>query len=185
MSSTTSKQNKAAALKRTQALIAGMQKHLPNAQFTFGSTAYTTASIVQALQALAGAFAPVDAAHATLRDSVAALRAIETKTAPLLRDLRGYLRATYSDSTTTLADFGLTPPAARAPLTGERRVVATAKAKATRTARGTASKKQKLAIAGDVKGVVITPVTSTAPATPPAAPAGPAPATTAPAVAAK
>jgi hypothetical protein len=51
--------------------------------------------------------------------------------------------------------------------------------RATRKARGTASKKQKLAIKGDVTGVVVTPVT--APTAPPAgtgpvaAPASPTP----------
>jgi hypothetical protein len=64
----------------------------------------------------------------------------------------------------------------RQPLATEKRVVATAKLKATRKARGTTSKKQKLAVKGDVIGVVMTPVTHPAPASPPATPAGPAPA---------
>jgi hypothetical protein len=57
-----------------------------------------------------------------------------------------------------------------APLTSEKRVVAVAKARATREARGTTSKKQKLAIHGNVTGVTVTPVTSP-PATPETAPA--------------
>jgi hypothetical protein len=178
MSSITSKQNKATALARVQALIAGTQKLLPNGQFTFGSTAYTTASLVQALQGLADAFAPVDAAHASVKDSVAALRAMEAKVAPLQRAYRSYLRATFSNAA-ELSEFGLPAPKASTPLTAEQRIVATAKAAATRKARGTTSKKQKLAVKGDVTGVIVTPVTHPASATPPAAPAGPTPVATA------
>ncbi len=51
--------------------------------------------------------------------------------------------------------------------------------RATRTARGTTSKKQKLAVKGDVTGVLVTPITAAGPSSPPtAAPAVPAPAPT-------
>ena len=51
------------------------------------------------------------------------------------------------------------------------RAVATAKLRATRTARGTTSKKKKLAVKGDVTGVNITPITHAAASSPSAAPA--------------
>jgi hypothetical protein len=51
------------------------------------------------------------------------------------------------------------PPKVRAPLDTEKRVMATAKAKATRKARGTMGKKQKLTVKGDVTGVIVTPIT--------------------------
>ena len=51
--------------------------------------------------------------------------------------------------------------------------------RATRLARGTTSKKQKLAVKGDVTGVIVTPVTHAGPSpSPTAAPAEPAPAPT-------
>jgi hypothetical protein len=54
----------------------------------------------------------------------------------------------------------------------EKRATATAKARATRLARGTKGKKQKLAIRGDVTGVTVTPiVASPSPAPTPVAPA--------------
>jgi hypothetical protein len=99
--------------------------------------------------------------------------------APLLRAYTSFLRATFSNAA-QLGDFGLRAPKAHTPLATEKRVVATAKVKATRTARGTTSKKQKLAVKGDVTGVIVTPITHPAPASPPAPPAGPAPAATAP-----
>ena len=91
-----------------------------------------------------------------------------------MRDLRTFLRATFGTAATPLADFGLTPLKAPRPLDSEQRAAATAKLRATRLARGTTSKKQKLAIKGDVTGVLVTPVSLAGPSSPTAAPAGPA-----------
>ncbi len=179
MSTITSKQNKATALARVQALMAGTQKHFPNGSFTLGNATYTTASLVQNLQVLVDALSVVDAAQASARDAVSALRAAETKVAPLLRDYRSFLRATFSTAAAQLADFGLPPIPARKPLASEKRLAATAKMRATRTARGTTSKKQKLAVKGDVTGIIVMPVTHAGPSpSPTAAPAEPAPAPT-------
>jgi hypothetical protein len=169
----------ASALAHVQALIAGTQKHFPNGQFTLGNTAYTTATLIQAFQSLADALNAVTAAHASVKDGVAALHAMDTKVAPLIRDYTSFLRATFSTATAQLGDFGVQALKARTPMPSDKRVVAVAKAKATRTARGTTSKKQKLAVKGDVTGVVVTPVTLPAPSSPPAAPVGPAPILTA------
>jgi hypothetical protein len=187
MSNIMSVKNKATALARVQALIAGTQKHFPNGQFTLGNTAYTTASLVQTLQGLVDAFAPVNAAHASVKDTVAAFRAEEAKVAPVIRVYTSYIHATFSDASAPLGDFGLQPRKVRQPLATDKRVVAAAKVKATRAARGTTSKKKKLAVKGDVTGVIMTPVThaSPAPASPSATSAAPAPVATAPAAAPK
>src|SRR5260370_38844576 len=50
------------------------------------------------------------------------------------------------------------PPKVRTPMDSDKRAGAVAKMRATRKARGTTSRKQKLAIKGDVTGVCITPV---------------------------
>jgi hypothetical protein len=169
MSSITSTKNKATALAQVQALIAGTQKHFPNGSFTLGNTAYTTASLVQALQGLVDAFTAVNAAHTSAKDAVSALGTMETKMAPLLRDYVNFLRATFSTATAQLGDFGVAALKAHAPLTTEKRAAATAKMKATRLARGTTSKKQKLTVKGDVTGVIVTPVTTAVPPSPPIA----------------
>jgi hypothetical protein len=179
MSKTTSN-TKAAALAHVQAIIAGTTKHFPNGSFTLGNTTYTTASLVQALKSLEDALTAVAAAHSGTKDAVSTLHATETKMAPLLRDYRSFLRATFSTATAQLADFGLAPPKARKPLDSEKRAAATAKMRATRIARGTTSKKQKLAVKGDVTGVIVTPVTQAGPSKPTATPAEPAPVATAP-----
>jgi hypothetical protein len=176
MSGTTvSRAPKAAALARVQALIAGTQKHFPNGSFTIGNTVFTTASLVQLFQSLADAISAVNSAEASAKDAVAKLRGVRANVTPVILEFTRLLRVTFGTATQSLADFGLEPAKARKPLTSEANAAAAAKRVATRKARGTTSKKQKLAVKGDVTGVVVTPVTS-APASSPAAQ----PATTAP-----
>jgi len=173
MSIITSANSNATALAHVQALIAGTQKHFPSGQFTLGNTAYTTASLVQTLQSLADALTALSAAHASVKDCGIALRATATKVVPVIRAYTSFLRATFTTASAPLGDFGLQAPKVRAPLPTDKRIVATAKLKATRAARGTTSKKQKLAIKGDVTGVTVTPIMAPRVSSPPAAPAGP------------
>jgi hypothetical protein len=170
------KPSQAAALAGVQALIAGTQKHFPSAQFTLGNTVYTTANLVQIFQDLIAATAAVTPAQATATDAVAARRAMEAKVGPIIQAYVSYLRVTFSDAKAQLTDFGLQAKKARTPVSPQTRLTATAKAKATRAARGTVGKKKKLAVHGDVTGVIVTPVTATGPApsqtVAPASPAG-------------
>ncbi len=76
------------------------------------------------------------------------------------REPRGTRPRMYGNTAETLLDFGLEAPRPRTPLTTEQRLAAAAKARATRVARGTKSRKQRLAIKGDVTGVVVTAVTA-------------------------
>jgi hypothetical protein len=173
------KPTQAAAVADVQALIAGTQKHFPNGQFTFGSTVYTTASLVQIFQDLIAAIVAVAPAQATASDVVAARHAMEAKADPVIQAYKSYLRVTFSDAKAQLTDFGMQASKARTPVRPETRLAATAKAKATRIARGTVGKKKKLTIHGDVTGVIVTPVTATGPLPSPqtVAPASPAGAT--------
>jgi hypothetical protein len=170
MSGTTST-TQAAALAHVQALIAGTTKHLPNVQFTLGGTAYTAASLIQVLQGLANAMLARDAAKAGAKDALAAEHATQAQVGPIVRAYERLVRDAFANATQTLADFGLTPPKARTPLTTEQLAARAAKAKATRAARGTTSKKKKLAVKGDVTGVTVTPVHAPAAGSPPAQPA--------------
>ncbi len=170
MSSTTSKLTKAETLALVQALIAGTEKHFPNGSFTLGSTTYPAASLIQVLQGLINAMTARNAAEASAKDAVAAEHATQTQVAPIILAYKRLVLLTFTNATATLADFGLTPPKARTPLTTEQLAARKAKAAATRLARGTTSKKQKLAIKGNVTGVTVTPVTAPTAATPPAQP---------------
>jgi hypothetical protein len=174
MSTSTSKPTKAAALAQVQALIAGTQKRFPNQTFTLGNTTFTTATLVQTLQSLAAAMTAVNTAEASAKDARTALQGVNAKVGPVLRDLRRVILAAFGNSTEALADFGLTPPKARAPRTAEQKAAAAAKLRATRAARGTASKKQKAAVKGNVTGIEIKPVTEPTPSPTPSAQATPA-----------
>jgi hypothetical protein len=186
MSTNQLKPTKATALASVQAMVAGTLKHFPNGSFTFGNVTYTTATLVQELQALEHAIVAVNVAQANAKDAVTALRGIEATVGPLMRNYQRFLRAAFGTATAQLADFGMQPSKARKPLDSAARALATAKQKATRAARGTTSRKQKLAVRGDVTGVVVTPVTAPAhtpsPVTPAPAPAPSSPVTPAAAV---
>jgi hypothetical protein len=185
MSTTTSIHNKATALTQVQALIAGTQKHFPNGSLTFGNATHTAAELIQALESLANALSALSAAHVRVKDAGTALSGVEVTVGPLMRDYKSFIHTTFATAAQTLADFGLKARKAPTPLTSDQRAVATAKLRATRKARGTTSKKQKLAVKGNVTSVQITPITvapvispqSATPAGPPA-PLTPGPAST-------
>jgi hypothetical protein len=164
MSNITSTNTKASALAQVQAIIAGTTKHFPNGSFTIGGTVYTAASLIQVFQGLADAMTAQNAAEAGAKDALAAEHAAQVQVGPILRAYKRLVLAAFANATQTLADFGLEPPRARTPLTTVQRAARSAKARATRAARGTTSKKQKLAVKGHVTGVIVTPVT--APTTP-------------------
>ncbi|MGD0527641.1 MAG: hypothetical protein ABSE49_21085 [Polyangiaceae bacterium] len=185
MSNTTSSKSKASTLAQLQALITGLQKQFPSGQFTLGNTAFTTATLVQTLQSLIDAINAVNTAQANAKVAVAALRATVAKVGPVILALKRNLLATFGNATDTLALFGLEPRKAPAARTGKEIAAAAAKAEATRIARGTTSKKQKLAVTGNVTGVDITPITTPAPAPPSAPPATATPTAAPPGTAAK
>jgi hypothetical protein len=153
-------------LARVQALIAGTLKHTPNGSFTIGNATYTTQALVQLLQELADAIAAANAAQASAKDAVTALRAAKAKVDPVLLDYTRILIATYGTAVITLADYGLQPRKGRKPQTGPQITAAAAKRKATRVARGTTGRKKRLAVKGDVTGVIVTPVTASPAAEP-------------------
>jgi hypothetical protein len=175
MSSSTSRSSKAATLAQLQALISGLQKQFPSGQFTLGNTAYTTATLVQALQSLIDAIEAANAAQASARVAVSKMRAAAVAVGPVVLALKRNLLAMFGNAVDTLALFGLKPRKAPAPRTGPEIAASAAKAKATREARGTTSQKKKLAVSGNVTGVEVIPITTPPAATPPAqlAPATP------------
>jgi hypothetical protein len=160
MSNTKSSKSKATTLAQLQALITGLQKQFPSGQFTLGNTVFTTAALVQAFQSLIDAFNAVTTAQANAKVAVATLRATVAKVGPVIRALKNNLLGTFGNAADILALFGLEPRKAPAPRTGEEIAAATAKAKATRIARGTTSKKKKLAVTGNVTGIQMTPITT-------------------------
>jgi hypothetical protein len=154
------KPSKSAALTSVQGLISGTLAHFPANTFALGSMTFTTASLVQRLQKLADAIIALNTVQAEAKDALSALQQAQEDVDPVIQAYKRFVFATYFDSTPTLADFLLAPPKVPAPRTVVQKAAAAAKLRATRKARGTTSKKQKLAIKGDVTGVVVTPITS-------------------------
>jgi hypothetical protein len=172
--------------KQTQAalaeqLIAGTKKHFTSATpVAFAGASFTPAQIETSFQTLIDLRTEVDTAKASAKAKVAA----EKAQAPALRTFMAafvsFVKATFGNSPDVLADFGLKPKKARAPLTVEQKAAAAAKRKATRAARKTMGSKQRKAVKGDVAGIVVTPLVAPPPvAAAPASPSAPTGGTTA------
>ena len=142
------------------------RRTLPSGSFTLGNTTYTSASLIQVFQDLVSAMQARNVAETSAKDALTAEQAAQAQTVPILRAYERLVLAAFANASQTLADFGLTPPKARTPLTAQQLAARAAKARATRVARGTTSKKKKLAVKGDVTGVVVTPVTAPTAAVP-------------------
>ncbi len=159
-------------------LIAGTQKHMPTGSLTVGGATYTGATIVQALQGLADSLASVDAAKASWKEALKNETDARAKVGPVVQDYRSWLVASLGNAPSTLADYGLSPPKARTPLTAEEKVAQAQKAKATRAARHTMGSVQKKAVKGTVPAAApVIPSTASPPVAPSPVASAPAQAT--------
>jgi hypothetical protein len=153
-------------------VLVGIKKNLQNvSSLPLAGTTYTMTALEQLIQSR------IDAANAVVNERAnwlhasATYKALNAQVTQVVRALRQYALNAFGQNSPTLADFGFTPPK-KVTLTPEQKAARTAKALATRKARGTLGKKQKKAIEGTGP--------TTAPATPPAA--APPPAAAAPIV---
>jgi type I site-specific restriction endonuclease len=165
-------------------MVLAIPKYLANAgTMTLAGKAYTPTDLGKLFQGRIDSIDAATAAHAKWLDAVKADRDQIAQTAVVVRALKDLLRSMFATQAETLADFGLTPRKVT------KKTVATltqavAQSQATRKARSTMGKVQKLDVTAPVNAtVVVTPVGGTAPATPataqnaaPAATAAPVPA---------
>jgi hypothetical protein len=149
---------KANLQQRVGSLIAGTQKHAPTGQLTFGGATYDATALVQLLQNLDNAITASDAAKAKWNDALKSQQDEQAKVGPVIQAYQSYLESLLGNAPSTLADYGLAPRKVRTPLTVEQKAAAVAKRAATRAARHTMGTVQKKGIKGDVKSVVVTPV---------------------------
>ena len=147
-------------------LIAGLQKHQPNVVLLINGKSYTTAEIVQTLQSIIDSLNAAVAARATFLEASRTVASTVSNNRPFVSGVTQSVHIAYGDSASVLSDFGLVPRKLTV-LTPQQKAAAALKAKATRLARHTMGKKQKLAITGT------TPATAPA-ASAPAVPAAPA-----------
>jgi len=147
-------------------LIAGVEKHLSKVTIHIGGKAFTTKEIVNVLQARIDATNASSEARAAWHAKVSEEQAQHAATKQVVDGLRQVLLVMFGSAIGTLNDFGLAPRTRREPdaLTKFKRAE---KAKATRAARHTMGKRQKLSIEGEVPETS-PPTTAAAPATAPA-----------------
>jgi hypothetical protein len=166
-------------------VIVGIKKDLQSVpSLALGGSTYTPAALTQLIQSRIDAVNTVANAKAQWHDAVTTYAALNSRVTQVVRDLRQYVINASGPDSPVLADYGFTAPK-RTPLTPQQKVAKAALAAATRKARGTLGKKQKLAIKGAVPPTPATQGTATAPtvaaapvlATPVAAPVTAAPGT--------
>jgi hypothetical protein len=150
------------------ALIAGIQKHLGTTSITVDSTTYTSANVVTMLEGR------VTASNAVVAATAAFHAAVQADQDPVLTafilKLTQAIRIMYASSPSVLADFGIALPKTRV-VSPATKVLAAAKAKATRKARNTMGTIQKKTVKGSVTSVTVSPDGDSS-----AAPSAPAPA---------
>jgi hypothetical protein len=191
-SSTTTAPNRVSTQGKDQQVIVGIKQDLQTmSSLPLGGQTYTPSSLVAFIQSRIDAANAVLAAKANWLNASKTYEAIDTQATVVVRELRNLVIGAFGASSPKLADFGFTPTK-RKVQTPEEKAAAAVKRKATRVARGTLGKVQKLSIHGAPtpapSAAASAPATSpTVPAPTPQpapAPAAQAPAPTTPAVAA-
>lgn len=124
-----------------------MLKDVPaKTAITVNGTAMTPAQIDTQVQSYLATIAAADTAKAQYETALVARRNIQIEARDFYLQLKKAVIAYFGAQSAQLADFGLTPAKAKAPKTSAEKAIIAAKAKLTRQARGTTSKKQKAAI---------------------------------------
>jgi hypothetical protein len=138
--------NRTSLIAADQQLADGLSKNAGIlGTFGFGGKQLKPADVVQVLQ---GRIAKAQAATTAKANLNAAATAADNEilsTRALVKAVKQALRALFVDDIATLATFGLAPAKVPAPTPGTL-VKAAAKAKATRTLRGTKGPKQRLTV---------------------------------------
>jgi hypothetical protein len=151
-------QTRDSLLAELRGFLAGYQKNLAASPLTVAGKAYTGAQILALLQSAIDVEVAVAQAEGVLVGLRASEKMFWEKNGKALKALRGIVGLMYADSIGTLADFGMEPRKPRAAMSTDTLLLRAAKAKATRTKRGTLGKRQKAALKGDVTGVIIQPI---------------------------
>ena len=164
--------NKTTALARNKLISEGVNKNFSKVKsLTVGGDEYTPKSLLAVLTAEDDASLAVDSTRAQLEAQVVTHRSAKVTAAALRSALKVYILGTYGKKAVQLlGDFGMNAPKAPGARTVDERSKAVAKNLATRAARHTMGKKQKLLVTGVVSPTATTAETSSssAPAVAPA-----------------
>jgi hypothetical protein len=146
---------------RDAQIIAGIGKRLQNVPTVLLSgTAYTPAQLSALFQSQLTLATNIAALRAQLTDAVQTDRVLTKQLNALAKSLKGYVENTFGNTSTALGDFGYSPTKAPGPKDPVTKVVAAAKARATREARGTMGSREKEQIKGANPGSVSISVSS-------------------------
>ncbi len=116
-----------------QKMIDGLMKYAPTiSSFLVGGASIKPSDVITALQARIAAANAIEPARATWQTTVKANANERASTQTLVSNAKQALKLMFAGSIATLAEFGLEPRKVRTPPTPEQKVVAAAKAKATR-----------------------------------------------------
>ena len=158
-------------LSQYRALVAGIPMYCPTAVFTVAGQTFTAPQAVSYISTVLNAVAATASAKGAWKDAIIAEEKMMAQEGATVKAIRANIATMFSNQLNTLTAFEITPKKAYVPLSAAKRAAATAKAKATRIARGTTSKKQKALVTGNVTGVTITPTVAGSKA-PTSAPSG-------------
>jgi len=142
------------------ALIGGLMAYYqPGDEFQLPAGVMTRDQLIAQFQQFLAAAEATKTSRLVWRSDVQTERAAEMSVRPLRACLKSTLEGRFGKTGTQLTKFGFTPVKTGVRSTASK-TAAVAKAKATRTARGTRGSVQKQEIVGNVTGVIITPVIS-------------------------
>ena len=138
-----------------QSVISGLLAfYAPTDTFLMKSGTYTRDDLVTKFQTLVAALESTKSNYQQWRQGIQAERSLELEVEPLRVGVRAVAQTRFGKDGTQLLQFGFQP--ARVPVhTPASRVLAAAKAKATREARGTLGKKEKAKLHGTVTTVTV------------------------------
>ena len=154
--------NKTTALALNKKISEGVDKYFSKVKsLTVGGTTYTPKSLLAVLNAENDASSAVDSTRAQLDAQVVTHRSAKVTAAALRSALKTYILGTYGKKAVQmLGDFGMRVPKAPGARTVDEKSKAVAKTLATRAARHTMGKKQKLRVTGVVSPTATTAETS-------------------------
>jgi hypothetical protein len=167
-------------LAELQSLSTGLPAYCAGMSFLLAGTTYSTTQALAIVTSFLAAETAVQQAKAAYKQTLTARDTLTVSNGVIVRELREILVLNFSNSPPVMASLGVSLRKLPKPLSAAALAVRDAKAKATRLARGTASKKEKATVAGNVTGVSITPMVVPGPSVPATAMPAPVATVTAP-----
>jgi hypothetical protein len=129
--------------------------------FELPSGTFTVPELTEEIDEYIGAVSDVTAAAQAFHAAVEREKKLRASAFARRAELKAVIAARIGKHTTAMASYGFAPAKVRV-VSPKAKLLGALKAKATRLARGTMGRRQKLAITGNVTSVVIAPVTGSA-----------------------